>query len=332
MDKKIPHKPRRMIDYLREKINSGQFAEGTKIPPLRELMAQFDLSYGSVKRGIDYLHEIGLVSKHPGRGTYIQTRKLSRVGKNIIRIAVFINNLNADNRPGIYPTVLLGIQQMAELNGCSLILNYLDRANATTKKIAEMSSGADGMILLAEYDYRIKKFPTHIPGVGVCMHKPMSGAVSIVDMDPFSIAALASKYFRKRKKRKVIFIFSDFPAYKNRGEVFAMEWERGEGAVEFIHCQEKIKFRKKYGYLFATGSTLQEFSIKYENEFGKRLTDSMTILGVDGKHLLDPTFHPVPAITIDWKNVGKSAFEECLSRIRHPGKIPGRIYFPGKII
>ena len=55
----IPEKSRAMIRLLRERILSGLYSSGQRLPSIRMLMAEFSLSNGSVKKGIDYLAEQG---------------------------------------------------------------------------------------------------------------------------------------------------------------------------------------------------------------------------------------------------------------------------------
>ena len=66
-----PRKAKGMIDFLREQIISGQIPPGGRVPPLRSLMTQFTLSFNTVKRGIDYLEEIGLVETRAQSGVYV---------------------------------------------------------------------------------------------------------------------------------------------------------------------------------------------------------------------------------------------------------------------
>ena len=67
-----PYIAKRLIDYLEERINSGQFPSGYKIPSLRSLSEQFEIDIGAVRRAIDYLASNSLIEKRPGSGNYVQ--------------------------------------------------------------------------------------------------------------------------------------------------------------------------------------------------------------------------------------------------------------------
>lgn len=56
---------------LRERIGSGEYAPGQKIPPLIDLQDEFDLSSMTVRRATDVLESEGLLVKVPGRGTFV---------------------------------------------------------------------------------------------------------------------------------------------------------------------------------------------------------------------------------------------------------------------
>ena len=329
----IPDKPLRLIKFLQEKIHGGEFPGGSKLPSIRILMAQFNLSYGSVKRGIDYLAGLGLVEKLPGRGVFVkQRRKSATAGQARTSIAVFLPNNPVNFRPGIYPTVLLGVQAAAAEMKISLLLNYVSIADLTPKNFQSCTAGCHGVLLLGEYDPMAPELPVPIPVAGVCMDNSAGGRISVVDLDPFSAAEQAVKFFARRKLTTVKVIIDKRAAYTRRGEVFADTWRQAGNHAELTQARTPITFNRDTGYFFATGSILQEASEQYEKATGHKLADDFTVLSLDGKCLINPDYHRAPAIALDWESAGRYAMEECLYRIDHPGSIPKRIYLPGKLV
>jgi DNA-binding GntR family transcriptional regulator len=57
---------------LRERIQSGQYPPGRKIPPLTALQEEFGLSDMTVRRAVGLLADEGLLEKVPGRGTFVR--------------------------------------------------------------------------------------------------------------------------------------------------------------------------------------------------------------------------------------------------------------------
>jgi DNA-binding LacI/PurR family transcriptional regulator len=330
--KRTSEKLNHLTDFLREQVSAGKFAPGERLPSLRALMSQFDLSYGSVKRGIDLLCEMGLVEKRAGSGTFVKrVSSAAPCAAGAPRLAVFMTDEKWGRMPGIFPTVFLGIQKAAQEAGVSLLVNYVRRRETTAERIVNLTREVDGVLLLGEYDATLPALGLNIPAVGVCMHETFATPISIVDIDPFLTAEQAVAYFRQNGKDKVAVVSSKIPAYRNRGRQFAMLWESLGLAVERVDARKHILFQPERGYLFTTGSVLQAYSQTYLSESGKPLAEDMTVLGIDGKTLVDPSFHKAPSIALDWQQVGRCAFDECLRRIRQPGSLPRRLYLPGQL-
>lgn len=55
---------------LRERITTGQYPPGRKIPSLIDLQAEFGLSSMTVRRAVAILAGEGLLQRVPGRGTF----------------------------------------------------------------------------------------------------------------------------------------------------------------------------------------------------------------------------------------------------------------------
>jgi DNA-binding GntR family transcriptional regulator len=56
---------------LRDRIGSGEYPAGRKIPPLIELQEEFQLSSMTVRRAVRELADEGLLLRVPGRGTFV---------------------------------------------------------------------------------------------------------------------------------------------------------------------------------------------------------------------------------------------------------------------
>ncbi len=52
-------------------IASGQWREGERLPPERELCQRFDVSRATLRQALGELEERGLVTRHQGRGTFV---------------------------------------------------------------------------------------------------------------------------------------------------------------------------------------------------------------------------------------------------------------------
>jgi GntR family transcriptional regulator len=67
-----PEPPYKQIAaILRKRIESGQYAPGTRIPTESELVEAFEVARSTARRAVEALRETGLVYTVPGRGTYV---------------------------------------------------------------------------------------------------------------------------------------------------------------------------------------------------------------------------------------------------------------------
>ena len=75
MDKIDPIGPvapyRQLAAILRERIESGRYKQGERIPTESELIGEFELARSTVRRAVNELREQRLVHTVPQRGTYV---------------------------------------------------------------------------------------------------------------------------------------------------------------------------------------------------------------------------------------------------------------------
>jgi len=315
-----------LIDYLEERISTGQYPATVKIPSIRKLSDDFNISSASTRKAIEFLCNKGLVEKRHGSGIYVK-RKAIRKKKSKTKIAVLTDFgwLSA-----IYSTVFLGIQKAASSKEVNLLLNFNSQKSGL-EQLNQTLNESNGAILLGadEGGEVYKNFSLKNPIAAVCNHNSNSGKISIIDIDPFLAAEHAIRYFNDKKVKKVVVVSSQ--GYLHRGEIFSLYWQKLGGNIEYVNYKSKITFNQNNGYFFTTGTILQYYSELFLAETGKILSDSNVILGVDGKNRLDPAFHKTSSIAINWQLAGGDALNEILFRINNPGTLPKRIYLPGTL-
>jgi len=328
-DLKYPHIAKKLIDYLEEKISSGQFPAGSKIPSLRDLSGQFELDIGAVRRAIDYLAANALLEKRPGSGNFVMV-KTAKGKKGQERIAVLLG----DETPsvGVFYTALLGMQKAAAEHEVQLLQSFSFRA-MPVEKANELIAECDATAIFGadEYGSKCASLNFRSPTVAICAYESFGGSVSTVDMDPFDSAEQAAAFFKGKGLSSVVVVSHEAPCYRNRGRVFATRWREQGGEAEELSSEAELQPDKRKGYLFTTGGVMQEHCVRHKARFGGKLSAELCILGLDGKCLIDPSFERAPTIAIDWQTAGRYALEECLYRMRSPGASPRRIYLPGRL-
>lgn len=61
----------RIVQDVRDKIVSGQFTGGEKLPSTRDLATEHRVSPGTVQRALAELRSAGLIYSHQGSGSYV---------------------------------------------------------------------------------------------------------------------------------------------------------------------------------------------------------------------------------------------------------------------
>lgn len=67
----MPSKTQTLIDYVIERIRSGEWPPGTKLPSARELREQHGVSQQVVRVAVDRLRLGGWVETSPGAGWWV---------------------------------------------------------------------------------------------------------------------------------------------------------------------------------------------------------------------------------------------------------------------
>ena len=63
-----------VADHLAGRIERGELAPGSRLPPERELATFYGVSYDTIRRATAALRERGLIETVHGRGTFVARR------------------------------------------------------------------------------------------------------------------------------------------------------------------------------------------------------------------------------------------------------------------
>lgn len=319
----------KLKSYVESMIAAGQYAPGDRLPPLRNLAEQFELTTGTARRAIKELCDRGILSFRHGSGTYVNTRVNHSGSSKTISVALW----NEEITISYCAYAANGLIAAANHTDYLLRFYYVSYPEPPDRPLelpAEMWD-ACAVIFLGTYDkFKIAGFKGSKPCVGVEMHDGRDGVLSTVSIDPFAAAELAAGHFRRLGIKNVIVASADTPVHLTRAEVFRNVWEK-TGRCEVVRQLESIEApAADTGLLFASGSQLNSFAVALKEKTGQRVADYPNILSIDGKSLIIPHYEPVRTIHIDWKAAGATAFAECVRRIEQPGSEARRIYIsPG---
>ncbi len=60
-----------VADHIAARIEAGEFAPETRLPPERDLAVEYGVAYNTVRRSMDVLRDRGLVITLRGHGNYV---------------------------------------------------------------------------------------------------------------------------------------------------------------------------------------------------------------------------------------------------------------------
>ena len=88
------------LTKLRQMIASGDFDEEGRMPPERALAAELGVGRRSLRRALDVLEQEGRISRHQGRGTFVQANGNGEV-KTTARFAALLSAATSQAAPNL---------------------------------------------------------------------------------------------------------------------------------------------------------------------------------------------------------------------------------------
>jgi len=154
-------------NVLREKITSGAYSGGDRLPTEIELIQEYNVSRITVRQALQALADDGLIDRKQGRGTYVAERKskkrkfsgtihltgsldeLIAMGMDTPVKVLEMNRVEADAHEAELLQIKIGTPiyrlkrlRMNENKPFGLIINYLPEEIGSRLTVAELSSGA----------------------------------------------------------------------------------------------------------------------------------------------------------------------------------------------
>ena len=136
-------KYRFLVDTIKEKIKSGEYAPGERMESENTLSEQFGYSRQTVRQALGVLEQEGLIERRRGSGTYIraENRRVPK-GSNVAIVTTYISDY-------IFPTIIRGIEETLTGAGYSLTLGVTNNRVEDEGRILQslISRRVDGVIV-----------------------------------------------------------------------------------------------------------------------------------------------------------------------------------------
>lgn len=109
-----------LVDWVRERVDTGEYMPGHRILSENELSAKFHMSRQTVRRAITVLEEDGLVESRRGSGTYINNNFNFRNGEGTMNIAVITTYVEEY----IFPSIIQEIEKAVSAEGYTIQMAF----------------------------------------------------------------------------------------------------------------------------------------------------------------------------------------------------------------
>ncbi len=320
----------RLLTHIRAMIGCGTFREGDKLPSLRALAGQFDMTMSTARNAMLELERAGLISMRQGDGNYVNGGKLGKSKPPKWQIAIFTDGTTSLEPTHSYSAhALLGIQERAAECDCRIEIFFSEFYSRTEPLTIDKNevAGKDALIFLSLYDKNPLAFPAGIPAVGLLMGEMYGGRMSTVGLDCFITARLARQYFGSLGIDRIKCLYFDFGFPRDMFHVVKAEFSEAGGCEGLTLADNHPPLEwfddPSCGYLIVGGSISNITQQSYRKKYGRAMTDDFRLLSIDGKSRYLPDFEPVPNIGIDWRQAGRTLLDEAIFRITNPA-VPGR--------
>lgn len=236
----------KLYNSLYDKIVSGEYSEGEKLPTEKELAEQFNVSNITSKKSLEMLADNGMIKRVPGKGSFVikstvdNKVSVQKSKSNSPIIGVVLSDFSES-----YGTNLLsGIEEEASKNNCFIIpkrsYGKQELENDAIDSLVDM--GVDGIIVMPVHGehYNPKILKLIIDGYPlVLMDCDLKGIqAAFVGTDNVDAAKMATDYLLEHGHRKISFVSTnpkDTTAIEDRIKGFIISYaEHGVKVNETI--------------------------------------------------------------------------------------------------
>ena len=67
-----------VAEHIAARIEAGELEPGTRLPPERDVAAEYGVAYNTVRKSMEILRDRGLIVTMQGRGTFVNERQAPR--------------------------------------------------------------------------------------------------------------------------------------------------------------------------------------------------------------------------------------------------------------
>jgi GntR family transcriptional regulator of arabinose operon len=334
-----------IYDTLLAEIHQGEYRSGDRLPSEVELCKRFQSSRITVAKAINSLQHEGLVVRRPGSGSYVQLA----APVTSYQFGLLIPELG---RTEIFEPICQGIMQSPQAKSHSLIWGHASRKSGTKEEsalslcrqfIAQKVSGVffaplefvddeDSINHQLVAELRQARIPIVL--LDRCYDKyPMRSNLDRVGIDNHRASFVVTQHLWNQGARRIVFVARGRSASTMVDRVSGYQFALGEcgsqlparalfGDVEDLEFVRNLVEQEQPDGVVCGNDLTAAHLMRALIGLGVRVPEQIRLVSFDDVNYAK--FLPVPLTTIhqNCPQLGESAMELMLDRMRHPHR-PG---------
>lgn len=352
----------RLAREFREKIASGEWGEGKRLPTTRDLAASYGVSVNTIQNAFRELEAHNLVERRPRLGGFVKKLNGSALHR---RTATTIAAVNAatdlvdtsESRDDWGYRIIRGCEQELAKSGYHVAMFSYNASDpeALVKIVDKIEQSGDSLAgllcfmsptlngLLEELDSR------NLPWVTINRPKEHA-AQNFVTHDAFNGARLAGRCLAKMNYESVVVLSDEMRSSRSNGDKFFgllegwVECGARSRHVDFVRAES---YQEQDGYdafrahvdkfgapraVFATGDYLALGAIRACRDMGFSVPEQVAVIGATGLQVAAYSHPPLTVLDTPMEQLGREAAEMLLDMAREgTRRVIGR-YVPSSII
>lgn len=111
---------RAVVEHLIQQIESGQYKQGDRLPTIREMSDQFDLSIRGISQAIEQLETLGMVERIHGSGCYVRSAQAPATSVPTESDSVYLFGMK--DRPSVMEQIVQPVVRAVQSAGLFAVL------------------------------------------------------------------------------------------------------------------------------------------------------------------------------------------------------------------
>ena len=345
---------RQVEEGIRQRIESGEFKPGERLPPQYELAQEYQVSMITVRRAINNLVHQGVLFTRPGKGTYVEEPGRSLLLDQQKTIGLVLRSIQNP----YFSMILEGIEEEVSQNGYFLLLSSSeDRLTKEEILIQHFLEVGVGGLIIASMSHSYRASPMmrklHESGYPYVMVSYIEDPeVYYVGCDHRKGAYMATEYLIKQGYRKIGYVnaeignllgerrkegflkaLQDYGVPFDRRYLFHMrlggEWYYYQSGYEIGEILAGMEDRPEAVFVYNDLSALGlEQAVL---DAGLRIPEDLAIIGFDD--IRQAAIAPVPLTTVHQptREIGRAAFAVLRQRMAG-AQVPAQTILEPKIV